>query len=159
MIPGFDELRRSNDHLRSDILGRALRAAEDAAAEVIRKAVEAAAPRKSGQLAKSIIVYESTDRRALTGSARQRLLVGPGKKKGFYGFFLAKGWRSGGRRRLARKASGNTHSQSGSSTYRDISAPYPDWMSQITTAVETRAYEAGLKAFQAVIDRETSRMR
>ena len=40
-------------------------AAEDAAAEVVRQAVESAAPRKTGQLAESIDVFEGIDRTAL----------------------------------------------------------------------------------------------
>jgi hypothetical protein len=76
-ITGFEELRRNTDHVCKDVLDRAIRAAEDAAAEVIKKAVEASAPRLTGQLASNIIVYESVDRKALAGSGRKRLLVGP----------------------------------------------------------------------------------
>ncbi len=68
-IRGFEELRRNTDRLGKTIAEEAVLAAENAAAEVIRKAVEAAAPRKTGQLAASVIVYESVDRKALTGSS------------------------------------------------------------------------------------------
>lgn len=156
-IKGFEDLKRNVDHIRKDILERALIAAENAAAEVIKRAVEAAAPRKTGQLARSVITYESIDRKALSGSARKRLLIGPGKKKGFYGFFLEKGWRAGGPRRLARKASGNTHSQSGSESFRNVPAPHPDWFSAAAKAAEAEAYEAGVKAFQDILEKELAR--
>lgn len=56
-IKGFEELRRDTEHICNDVLDRAIQAAEDAAAQVIRQAVEASAPRRTGQLAGSIIVY------------------------------------------------------------------------------------------------------
>ncbi len=60
-------------------------AAKDTAARVVRAAVESAAPRKSGQLKSRVRIFEGLDRRALTGSIRRRLLIGPEKRKGFYG--------------------------------------------------------------------------
>lgn len=137
-MKGFDELRRNVDHIRKDVLDRAVKAAEDAAAEVIKKAVETAAPRDSGQLAGSIVTYESIDRKALTGSARRRLLVGPGKKKGFYGFFLSRGWRTGTRTK---------------------SAPHPDWLASAARSAEAAAYEAGVKAFIDVVEQRAPDLR
>jgi hypothetical protein len=61
---GFEELRRNTEHICMNVLDRALEAAEDAAAQVIRQAVESSAPRRTGQLAKSVIVYESVNRKA-----------------------------------------------------------------------------------------------
>jgi hypothetical protein len=113
----------------------ALNAAEEAAAGAVLKIVEAAAPRKTGDLAGSVKVVESPERQQLTGNTRRMLLIGPTKKKGFYGFFLDKRWRhplgphvtSSARRgkvfttgRLARASSGNTHSQRGVSGYKTI---------------------------------------
>ena len=107
-IKGFQEIVQNCNYLSKEVLEKALQAAEDAAAQVVRQAVESAAPGKTGQLAGSVKVFESTDRKILTGSPRRRLLVGPDKKKGFYGFFLQKGWIwSKGRRK--RTAAGNTH--------------------------------------------------
>jgi hypothetical protein len=111
-MKGFEELKRNVIAFSKIVQDEAIKAAEDAAAQVVKAAVEAAAPRDIGQLASSIQVFESQDRKSLTGQTRRRLLIGPEKKKGFYGFFLQKGWIwSKGRRKKA--ASGNTHSQSG----------------------------------------------
>jgi len=71
-IKGFQELVRNCNYLSKEVLGKALQAAEDAAAQVVRQAVESAAPRKTGQLTESVKVFESTDRKALTGSPRRR---------------------------------------------------------------------------------------
>jgi len=87
----------------------------------------------------------------LSGSQRRRLLIGPGKKKGYYGFFLEKGWTwSKGRRR--RVATGNTHSQAGPTegTYRI--QPHRQ------ASVEAKAYAAGEAAFMAVIEAELDLM-
>jgi hypothetical protein len=154
-IKGFQELVRNCNYFSKEVLEKALQAAEDAAAQVVRQAVEAAAPRKTGQLAESVAVFESSDRKVLTGSPRRRLLVGPGKKKGFYGFFVQKGWIwSKGRRK--RVASGNTHSQSGPTEGSHRIPPHP-WFPN-SAEVEARAQSAGEAAFVAVIDAELSRM-
>jgi len=154
-IKGFQELVRNCNYLSKQVLEKALQAAEDTAAQVVRQAVESAAPRKTGQLAESAKVFEGIDRKALSGSARRRLLVGPDKKKGFYGFFLQKGWIwSKGRRRRA--ASGNTHSQSGPTEGSHGIPPRPWFPGQ--SVVEAKAYAAGEAAFMAVIEAELSRM-
>jgi hypothetical protein len=87
-IKGFEELRRNAERLGKAIAEEAVTAAEDAAARVVREAVVSAAPRKSGQLQSSVRIFEGVDRRALTGSTRRRLLIGPEKRKGFYGYFV-----------------------------------------------------------------------
>lgn len=129
-IKGFEELRRNTEHICKDVLDRAIQAAEDAAAEVIRQAVEASAPRRTGQLAGSVIVYESVDRKALAGSGRKRLLVGPEKRKGFYGYFY----------NFGRKGQ-----------------PARPWFETASSSVEAQAMEAGIAAFQAVIAQELGR--
>jgi HK97 gp10 family phage protein len=126
-IKGFEELRRNTDHICKNILDRAIQAAEDAAAQVIRQAVEASAPHQTGRLARSVIVYESVNRKALTGSARRRLLVGPEKRKGFYGYFY----------NFGRKGQ-----------------PAMPWFETASTSVESQAMEAGIAAFQEVIQQE-----
>ena len=154
-IKGFQELVRNCNYISKVILEKALQAAEDAAAQVVREAVESAAPRKTGQLAESVDIFEGIDRKALTGSPRRRLLVGPGKKKGYYGFFLEKGWTwSKGRRR--RVATGNTHSQSGPTEGNHRIPPHRWFPDQ--SVVEAKAYAAGEAAFMAVIEAELSRM-
>ena len=97
-IRGFEELRRNAERLGKAIAEEAVTAAEDAAARVVRAAVESAAPRKSGRLASSVRIFEGVDRKALTGSTRRRLLIGPEKRKGFYGYFLDVGWNIRGKR-------------------------------------------------------------
>jgi hypothetical protein len=83
---------------------------------------------------------------------RRRLLVGPDKKKGFYGFFLQKGWIwSKGRRRRA--ASGNTHSQSGSTEGSHRIPPHP-WFPN-PAEVEAQAFAAGERVFIDTIQQLT----
>jgi hypothetical protein len=155
-IKGFEELVRNCNRVSKEIVEKALLAAEDAAAKVIKDAVEAAAPRKTGQLAESTGVFESIDRKTLTGSPRRRLLIGPGKKKGFYGFFLQKGWIwSKGRRK--RTASGNTHSQLGPTEGKHRISPRP-WFPN-PAEVEARAQAAGEAAFMAIVESELSWVR
>jgi hypothetical protein len=153
-MKGFEDLKRNVEQFSKVVQDEAIQAAEDAAAKVVKTEVEAAAPRDTGQLASSIQVFESRDRRALTGQTRRRLLIGPEKKKGFYGFFLQKGWIwSRGRRKRA--ASGNTHSQSGPTEGSHRIPPHP-WFPN-PAEVETRAQVAGEAAFTAAIDAELSR--
>ena len=155
-IKGFQELVRNCNYLSKVVLEKALQAAEDAAAEAITQAVKSAAPRKSGQLVESIGVFEGIDRTALTGSSRRRLLIGPGKKMGYYGFFLEKGWTWSKGRRSRKAAARNTHSQSGPTEGSHRISPH-QWFPD-TAAVETRAYAAGEAAFMAVIEGELSRL-
>lgn len=154
-IKGFQELVQNCNRLSKDVLEKALQAAEDAAAQVIMQAVESAAPRKTGQLAGSVSVFEGIDRKALSGSPRRRLLIGPGKKKGFYSFFLQKGWIwSKGRRKRA--ATGNTHSQSVPMDGRHRIPPHP-WFPN-PAEVEAKAQAADEAVFMAVIEADLSRM-
>jgi hypothetical protein len=129
-IKGFEELRRNAERLGKAIAEEAVTAAEDAAARVVREAVVSAAPRKSGQLQSSVRIFEGIDRKALTGSIRRRLLIGPEKRKGFYGYFVDGGWNTGGKR-----VSGT------------------GWMTKAATSVERQAQEAGTAALEAVVSR------
>jgi HK97 gp10 family phage protein len=152
-MKGFEDLKRNVEAFSKVVQDEAIKAAEDAAAQVVKAAVEAAAPRDTGQLASSIRVFESQDRKALTGQTRRRLLIGPEKKKGFYGFFLQKGWIwSKGRRKRA--ASGNTHSQSGP-TEGSHRIPPQKWFPD-EAAVEAKAFSAGDTAFNKAIESEFS---
>jgi len=123
-IKGFEELRRNTEHLEKAIVEEAITAAENAAAAVIKAAVESAAPRKTGQLESSVRIFESIDRKALTGSTRRRLLIGPEKRKSFYGYFLDVGWVARGRRKAAESPSGGNR----------ISGK--GWMSKAAASVE-----------------------
>lgn len=153
-MKGFEELKRDIEQFSKVVQEEAIQAAENAAAQVVKEAAEAAAPRDTGQLASSIQVFESRDRKALTGQTRRRLLIGPEKRKGFYGFFLQKGWIwSKGRRK--RMATGNTHSQSGPTTGSHRIPPHP-WFPN-PAEVEVQAQLAGEAACLAVIESELSK--
>jgi hypothetical protein len=148
-MKGFEDLKRNVEQFSKIVQDEAIKAAEDAAALVVKTEVEAAAPRETGQLASSVRIFESQDRKALSGQSRRRLLVGPDKKKGFYGFFLQKGWIwSKGRRKRA--ANGNTHSQSGPTNGSHRIPPH-EWFPD-SARVEEQAFEAGQKAFEKTIN-------
>jgi HK97 gp10 family phage protein len=130
----MEQLRRNTSKLTDEIFAQALNAAEDAAAEVFKAALRAAAPRgESGDLEKSIVIYEARDRRALfRGTARRRLLVGPGKRKGFYGYFLEYG------------------------TGKMAARP---WARPACDAVAGEAQAAGQRAFQQYVNDHIARMK
>jgi hypothetical protein len=146
-----------------ELLGKtsteAIPAAEDAAAVVFRNALRAAAPVKSGQLRSSISIIEGKDKSALSmevgGSRRRRLFVGPEKKKGFYGFFLEKGHKTPGPRRVARPATGNTHSQSGISSSERVGAT--PWFEYAINSAESRALQAAETAFNQKLQQSDKR--
>lgn len=87
----------------------AVPAGEDAAAKVFLAAAQAAAPKKSGGLQRSIKIVKGKSKRLFsTGNdlgEQARKFVGPEKKKGYYGFFVEKGHkaRSGKSSDLLRK--------------------------------------------------------
>jgi hypothetical protein len=164
---GFEELKRDVERFAKVVQEEALTAAEEAAANAVVKIIEAAAPRKTGDLAGSVKIVESLDRQQMTGNPRKRLLIGPTKKKGYYGFFLDKGWRHpiGPRARLmtrrgkvfltgrlSRLASGNTHSQRGVSGYRTIAPRH--WFTNLASAMESAARSAGENVFASRIQQE-----
>jgi hypothetical protein len=139
-MKGFEQLRRDAERFGKAVADEALKAAEDAAAEAAKSVIESAAPRKSGQLAGSVSIVESHDKSALTGETRRRLLVGPTKKKGFYGFFLDKGWRHAGR-------AGRKGTKAGAGR----SIPATHWFSNTMKSAEPKAQAAGEQAFLAKI--------
>jgi hypothetical protein len=85
---------------------------------------------------------------------RRRLLIGPEKKKGYYGFFLEKSW-TWSRRRRRRAATGNIHLQAGSTEGSHRIPPHP-WFPN-PAEVEARAQAAGEAAFMAISETELSR--
>jgi hypothetical protein len=152
-MKGFEDLMRNVEQFSKIVQDEAIKAAEDAAAQVIKAAVETAAPRETGQLASSVRIFESQDRKVLSGQSRRRLLIGPDKRKGFYGFFLQKGWIwSKGRRK--RSATSNTHSQSGPTEGSHRIPPHP-WFPD-PLQVEAQAFEAGQRAFEQVMQTKTT---
>lgn len=164
--PEFDALIR----LLRATSAEAVPAAENAAAVVYRDAAIAAATvlRKSGDLAASIKIIEGRPQKTLMGDTRNRLFVGPEKKKGYYGYFVEKGHRSplgsavthtsrGDRyhrpgevittRRLTRAGGKAPHSQIGLTTSKTIGA-HP-WFEPSQRAADGRAEQAATQAFNA----------
>jgi hypothetical protein len=137
-----------------DVSKVAVVAAEDAAAKVYRDAARAAAPVGKGQLRRSIKIVEGKLRGTLSMgvglSTRGRLFVGPEKRTGFYGFFLEKGHKVSGPRRIKRGRSGSTHSQAGSAATGTVDAR--PWFEPAMIAAEPQAMEAFESAFNAKLD-------
>jgi HK97 gp10 family phage protein len=131
----------------------AVPAAQDAAAEVFKAAAIAAAPVESGQLKGSIKIFKSKNRN-LTGREFTRVLIGPEKKKGYYGFFLEKGWTATGPKRRGRKATKSAHSQRGVSGGRKI--PDKPWFEPAMRQAEARAEQAAESAFEAKLRQKDS---
>ena len=116
-IEAFNALRR----LLAAVSTEAVAAADEAAAEVYLSAASAAAPvaeHESGSSARAA-AGERGDRpggpskllSSQQGNIAHRIFVGPTKKKGFYGYFLERGWTATGPKRRARTATATTHSQ------------------------------------------------
>lgn len=150
-MPGSDEFDALIKLLRATS-AEAAPAAENAAAAVYRDAAIAAAPRRSGQLAASIKIIEGRPLKSLMGETRQRLFVGPEKKKGYYGYFIEKGYTATGRatraktgRRSARNATATTHGQKGISGGRHI--PGRPWFAPAIAGADSRAVNAAETAF------------
>jgi len=174
----FNALRR----LLVSIPKEAVPAAEDAAAQVYLNAAIAAAPRKTGTLAGSIKIIEGKIRATLSGDVR-RVFVSPEKRKGYYGFFLEKGWRVPlgprqtfytkrgalaraarakglpGRaftsRRLARSGRGAAHSQQGLTGYKQI--PGRPWFWPAINAADSAAVQTAEVAFNEKLKELDSR--
>ena len=126
-IHGFEELKKNTEHLANEVVKEAIARAQDVAAALVKAALQSAAPSgESGQLARSIVVYESLDRRALTKERPRRLLVGPEKRKGFYGFFQEYGTRK---------------------------MPARPWARPAADSIEGEALEAGRAAFDDLLTR------
>lgn len=142
-VTGLEQMKR-NIELSEQIFDQALDAGEDAAAAIYKRALQEAAPvGETGDLAASILIYESRDRKAVfKSSSRRRLLVGPGKRKkaggprasrgGFYGFFLEFG------------------------TSKMAARP---WIRPAIDAVAAEAQAAGIAAFQKYVAEQMARMR
>ena len=141
-------------------------AAQEAAAQVFLKAAIAAAPvaissetnRPSGQLKSSIAIVKGIDKLGISSGiygSTVRLLVGPTKKKGFYGYFVEHGHKTAGPHRIKRAASGNTHSQSGTTSHSYVVAK--PWFDNAIQDAENEAMSAAQKAFDAKLQEIDSR--
>lgn len=177
--------------LLSSTMREAVPAAEDAAARKYRSAAAAAAPVASGQLRGSIKIVEAKDKTRLyvgkgdgAGILRRRLFVGPEKKKGFYGYFVERGWNAplgssetfyakrGGlarsyreqglpgrpfeSRRVARPAGRAAHSQQGLTRTRQILGTL--WFRQAMFHSDSAAYAAAEAAFNKKLSQQNSRI-
>jgi len=154
---GLDDLRRSFGAIEKAVSGEALEAGEDAAAKVFRDAAKAAAPRDSGRLAKSIRIVKKAVRgklSSLQGSIR-KVYVGPEKKKGYYGYFVEKGyiWSKGRRRR---RATPTTHSQRGPTAGSKRIPPRP-WFKPAMDAAMGSAEQSFKKAFNEKLQQIANR--
>jgi hypothetical protein len=141
-------------------------AAIDAAANVYLEAARSAAPigtslkssHPPGQLRESIRVIKSNKSSlfsSLQGNVTQRVFVGPEKKTGYYGYFVEKGHKTAGRRRIARRATQTGHSQRGSTKSNSIAAR--PWFERAIQSAESRAIEAGQNAFNQKLEEIDSR--
>ena len=137
----------------------AIAAAQKAAIDVHVRAAKQAAPVKTGQLKESIKLMEGRP----DGQGQRRMYIGPEKKKGYYGYFVEKGHRSHIRRingkiyskRIARKSTNVTHSQSGESTpTHDI--PARPWFEPAMKRVENQAVWAAEEAFYRIMNQKGS---
>ncbi len=155
---GLDDLRRQFANISKVVSEEALEAGEDAAAKVFRDAAKNAAPRNSGQLASSIriIVKKARDKlSSLQGAAFRKVYVGPEKKKGYYGFFVEKGytWSKG---RRSRRATATTHSQRGP-TAGSKRIPARPWFKPAMDAVMGTAEQSFKKAFNEKLQQIANR--
>jgi hypothetical protein len=162
---GLDELKQTFNYISTNVLDQCLEAAQMAAAKVLESAIQSAAPvahdtmnpwgkgfnsrprHPSGQLRESVGVFKQADKSAMQSANIYRVKVGPGNKGGFYGWFLSKGWQTAGGKRISRKSSKTTHSQSGTVSSRKVMAPYPDWLDRAAESAREQAEAAGAQAF------------
>jgi len=165
-VKGFAELKAKTQQIEM-ITEMALEAAEQAGAETIRDMVEAAAPVKKtwgkrpvGQLKRSIIIKRGRETALTTTGTRNvpvRLLIGPSKQGGFYGYFVEKGHRLVSRRgkniRIRRiRGQQKGHSQSGVAA-SERRVPAHPWFPD-PGRIEAESQEAGFKAFDEVLQKK-----
>jgi hypothetical protein len=169
-LSGMEELKRSTRQIADVVLAEALDAAQDAAAQVVKQAIEAAAPvskaagnlkslpkHPSGNLRAHIIIARAKAKGLTTTgpqNAVRRVLIGPSKKEAYYAYFLEEGWTwsKGRRKRQAyqNRLGGTTHSQSGKTEGTHKIEPHK-WFPK-PSSFENDAFEAGKAVFEAVLD-------
>jgi hypothetical protein len=171
-IEAFNALKRLLEAASNEAAAEAI----EAAASVYLEAAKAAAPvgsdsnnpwskgfgrnasHSSGQLRESIQII-GTDKSkllsSLQGNVSQRVFVGPEKKKGYYGFFVEKGHNTAGPHRIKRTANRTTHSQQGVISRKSV--PARPWFEPAIKSAESRAIEAGQRAFNKKLEEIDSR--
>ncbi len=176
-LSGMEALKQNTQNIADVLLVEALDAAQDAAAQVVKDAIEAAAPvSKARQGLKSLPQHSSGNLRAhivivmakpkgLTTTGPQksvrRVLIGPSKKEAYYAYFLEEGWiwSKGSRKRQAytNKLGGTTHSQSGKTEGTHRIEPHK-WFPK-PSSFENAAFEAGKAAFEQTIDQGLNKVK
>jgi len=157
-IEGLDQILKQLRDIGATATIEALEAAENAAANVIKKRLQQAAPvgsaatkdKHPGQLKKSIRIVKYKDRAQLHGltsmvierGATQKLVIGPERKTGFYGFFLEHGWQTPSFRRLK----GYKYVKKQYPDQRPISGGHKGWFTAVQETVEASAIKAGEEA-------------
>jgi len=164
-ITGLEEILKQCQGFGSTAAIEALEAAENAAAKLIKERLQQAAPvgspatkdKHPGQLRKSIRIVRYKDRAQLHGlvsmtidrGATQKLVIGPERKTGYYGFFLEHGWSSPSFRRIK----GSKYLMKSYSNLKRISGGHQGWFSRVADTVERSATAAGEAAAMALLRR------
>ena len=171
-LSGMEELKRNTRQIADVLLVEALDAAQDAAAQVVKEAIEAAAPvsktppskHTSGNLRAHIVIALAKAKGLTTTGiqkAVRRVLIGPSKKEAYYSYFLEMGWNwsKGKRKRQAYKnrLGGMTHSQSGKTEGTHRIEPHK-WFPK-PSSFENAAFEAGKAAFEATLDQGLNKVK
>lgn len=154
---GFEDLVRKTKELSAEISFAALTAAEDTAAKYMRTAIKRAAPRKTGQLEKSVQILRGRAKQTRSGAtiAVGRVMVGPTKLKGYYGFWLDKGRKgfelTGQKWRVKTKKALHWKDDVGSDVFARSAKVGPvgatHWFQAAVDASEIGAEKAGREAF------------
>ena len=164
-IKGLEEILKQCQGFGNTAATEALEAGENAAAKLIKERLQAAAPvgsmatkdRHPGQLKKSIRIVKYKDRAQLHGlvsmtidrGATQKLVIGPERETGYYGFFLEHGWHSPSFRRIK----GSKYLRKSYSNLKRISGGHQGWFSRVADTVEQSAIAAGEAAAMALLRR------
>lgn len=162
-VKGFEEMQKNLEKISKVIAVQAAEAAIAASAEVIRSAMASSAPvdnrqhfynspHPAGQLAKNIIIFKTKSRRL--DNPIPRTLVGPEKRKGFYGLFYEKG-RKGfvveSKNKILHWI--NKHGKHVFATKANVGPqPARAWAVNVAQSVERDALVAGTEAFQKKSD-------
>lgn len=155
---GFEDLVQKTKELSAEISFAALTAAEDAAAKYMRTAIKRAAPRKTGELERSVQIVKGRVKGTKMGpltAAVGRVLIGPTKLKGYYGFFLDKGRKgfelTGQKWRIKTKKALHWKDDVGSDVFARSAKVGPvgatHWFKAAVDASEIGADKAGREAF------------
>ena len=164
-IEGLDAILKQLRDIGATATMEALEAAENAAAQLVKERLRQAAPvgstatrdKHPGQLRRSIRVVKYKDRAQLHGlvsmtidrGATQKMVIGPERKTGYYGYFLEHGWRSPSFRRIK----GSKYLTKMYPNQKRIHGGHQGWFSRVVDTVEESAMAAGEAAAMALLKR------